>query len=82
MIEISYTNFYILYLYFVINTPVTFISERNESKMKINYDDKPKESLETLLEKYSGIFLILDDVLDSKKSYQFIYQDILDILNL
>lgn len=47
--------------------------------MKIDYYNKPEKSLEELLEKYDGIFLIMDDVLSSKRSYRIIYQDILDI---
>lgn len=48
--------------------------------MKIDYYNKPDKSLEELLEKYNGIFLIMEDVLESKRNYRFIYQDILDIL--
>lgn len=51
--------------------------------MKINYYDKPEKNLEELLLRYkSDIYLILEDVLDSKRSFRFIYQDLLDILKL
>jgi hypothetical protein len=49
--------------------------------MKINYYDKPAESLESLLEKFNpNMYLIMDDVLSSTKSYRYIYQQLLDIL--
>ena len=49
--------------------------------MFIDYVSHPKESLMTLLEKYSpDIYLILDDVLSSKRAFKIIYQDMLDIL--
>lgn len=49
--------------------------------MNINYHDKPKESLEVLLDKYNpGIFLIMDDVLASSKSYQLVFQQLIDIM--
>lgn len=49
--------------------------------MKIDYYEKPKKSLDELLERYNpDVYLILDDVLESKQTFRFIYQDILDIL--
>lgn len=49
--------------------------------MSIDYYNKPTKSLDELLEKYNpGIYLILEDVLSSKRSHRFIYQDLLDIL--
>jgi len=49
--------------------------------MKIDYYNKPTESLESLLDKFNpNIFLIIDDVLSSRKAYRFVYQQILDML--
>lgn len=49
--------------------------------MNINYHDNPEEPLETLLEKYNpGMYLIMDDVLASTKSYTFVFQQLLDIM--
>jgi len=49
--------------------------------MKIDYYGKPSESLESLLEKFNpNMYLIMDDVLANSKSYQYIYQKLLDIL--
>ena len=51
--------------------------------MQIDYYGKPKDTLENLLAKYSlDIYLVLEDVLDSNRSYKFVYQDLLDILKL
>lgn len=49
--------------------------------MKIDYVNKPKESLEDLLEKFSlDTYLVIDDVLADKKSYEFILQKLIDIM--
>lgn len=49
--------------------------------MKIDYYNKPTESFEALLDKFNpNIYLIMDDVLANPKSYQYIYQKLLDIL--
>lgn len=49
--------------------------------MKIDYKNKPSESLETLLEKYNtSMYLIMDDVLASPKSYTLVYQQLIDIM--
>lgn len=48
--------------------------------MKINYIDKPETDFKTLIERYSNMYLVLDDVLSSGRSFRLIYQDILDIL--
>ena len=49
--------------------------------MEINYYDKPTQTLETLLDKYKpDIYLILEDVLSSNRTFKFVYQDLLDIL--
>ena len=51
--------------------------------MKIDYINKPKESLEELLEKYSlDKYLIMDDVLSSHKTYTYIYQQLIDMMKL
>ena len=51
--------------------------------MKINYLNKPKESLEDLLEKYNlNMYLIMDDVLSSHKSYMYVYQQLIDMMKL
>ena len=49
--------------------------------MFIDYHNKPNESLETLLEKYSlDMYLIIDDVLSSTRAYRLIYQNLIDIM--
>ena len=49
--------------------------------MKIDYKNKPNESLETLLEKYNpSMYLIMDDVLSSPKAYALVYQQLIDIM--
>lgn len=48
--------------------------------VNIDFMGAPKESLVTLLERYHNMFLILDDVLASKRSFRIIFQDILDIM--
>lgn len=51
--------------------------------MKIDYLNKPKESLEDLLEKYNlNMYLIMDDVLASHKSYMYVYQQLIDMMKL
>lgn len=50
--------------------------------MRIDYKNKPKESLEELLLRFKNNYLIMDDVLASRKSWQFIYQSMLDIMKL
>lgn len=51
--------------------------------MKINYHDKPEDSLETLLDKYSlDMYLIIEDVLDDPKGYQLVLQQLIDIMKL
>lgn len=47
----------------------------------IDYFGAPKTPLDDLLARYhSGMYLILDEVLESKQTYRLIYQDLLDIL--
>lgn len=49
--------------------------------MNIDYVNKPKESLEELLSKYNlNMYLIMDDVLSSHKTYKYVYQQLLDIM--
>ncbi len=48
--------------------------------MKINYIDKPETDFKTLIERYSNMYLILDDVLSSSRAFRLVYQDILDIM--
>lgn len=49
--------------------------------MKIDYKNKPTESLESLLDKYNNsMYLIMDDVLSSPKSYSLVYQQLIDIM--
>jgi hypothetical protein len=49
--------------------------------MKIEYYGLPENSLESLLEKYHpNMYLILEDVLESKRTFRFVYQQLLDIL--
>lgn len=49
--------------------------------MKIDYRNKPTESLESLLDKYNNsMYLIMDDVLSSPKSYAYVYQQLIDIM--
>lgn len=51
--------------------------------MKIDYTNKPKDSLENLLSKFSlDTYLIMDDVLADIKSYEFILQQLIDIMKL
>jgi hypothetical protein len=54
-----------------------------ENILKIDYINKPKESLEELLDKYSlDKYLIMDDVLSSHKTYTYIYQQLIDMMKL
>ncbi len=46
----------------------------------IDYHGHPKSSFEDLIRKYTGVYLCLDDVLQDKKHYIEVYQDLLDIL--
>ena len=47
----------------------------------IDYYNRPGESLESLLKKYHpDMYLIMEDVLESKRNFRFIYQQLLDIL--
>lgn len=48
--------------------------------ISIDYDGHPKESFETLMERYKGVYFFLDDILSSKESLERTYQDLLDIL--
>lgn len=50
--------------------------------MKIDYYNKPTESLEWLLDKYnpSKMYLIMDDVLSGPKGYAFVLQHLIDIM--
>ena len=48
--------------------------------VNIDYMGKPKETLVELLTRYHGIYLIMDDVLATKKAFKIVFQDILDIL--
>lgn len=49
--------------------------------MNINYFDPPEDTLENLLACFpEENFLILEDVLESQKSYVFIYQKMIDIM--
>ena len=51
--------------------------------MKIDFTNKPEDSLEDLLAKYHpNMFLIMDDVLTDRHTYQFIFQQLIDILKL
>ena len=47
--------------------------------MFIDYHNKPVDTLETLLDKYSlDMYLIIDDVLSSKRTYALVYQQLVD----
>lgn len=48
--------------------------------LHIDYHGHPVKPLKQLLHQYSTNYLILDDVLANEESYQYIYQDILDLL--
>ena len=49
----------------------------------IDYYSAPTKTLDELLSAYnSKMYLIMDDVLASHKSFRFVYQDLLDILKL
>ena len=49
--------------------------------MNINYYDKPKESLETLLEKYNPkMYLVIEDVLSDPKGFELVFQQLIDIM--
>ena len=49
--------------------------------MNIDYFNPPEEPLERLLEQFpKDQFLILEDVLESKKSFKFVYQKMIDIM--
>lgn len=50
--------------------------------MKIDYYNKPEESLESLLDKYNPdkMFLIIEDVLSDSHGYQMILQNMIDIM--
>lgn len=49
--------------------------------MKIDYYNRPSESLETLLEKYNpGMYLIIEDVLADPKGYELVFQQLIDIM--
>ena len=51
--------------------------------MRIDYLNKPNSSLEELLEKYNlNMYLIMDDVLSSHKTFEFIYQQLIDMMKL
>lgn len=48
--------------------------------LKIDYHGHPKKPFRQLVKEYTSRFLILDDVLSSEETFQYIYQDLLDIL--
>ena len=49
--------------------------------MAIDYFNPPKKSVEKLDELYNdNQYLVMDQVLESNKSYQFVFQDLLDIM--
>lgn len=50
--------------------------------MKIDYYNKPEESLESLLDKYNPneMFLIIEDVLSDSRGYQLVLQNMIDIM--
>lgn len=49
--------------------------------MNINYYDKPEETLDILLEKYNTkMYLIIDDVLSHSKSFELVFQQLIDIM--
>ena len=51
--------------------------------MKIDYINAPTKSLDELLKAYnSKMYLIMEDVMESHRSFSLIYQDLLDILKL
>jgi len=51
--------------------------------MWIDYYNKPKDSLEVLLDKYNpNMYLIMDDVLSDVKCYELILQQMIDIMKL
>ena len=54
---------------------------RRNTPLKIDYLNKPKESLEELLEKYNlNMYLIMDDVMASHKSFTYVYQQLIDMM--
>ena len=52
--------------------------------MRIDYYNKPKDSLEVLLEKYNPnkMFLIIEDVLADPRGYELVLQQLIDIMKL
>ena len=50
--------------------------------MRIDYYNKPKDDLETLLEKYNPnkMYLIMEDVLDDPRGYELVLQQLIDIM--
>lgn len=50
--------------------------------MKIDYYNRPEESLESLLEKYNPdkMFLIVEDVLSDPRGYELVLQNMIDIM--
>ena len=49
--------------------------------MNIDYINKPEESLETLLSKYSlDMYLIIEDVLEDPRGYELVFQQLIDIM--
>lgn len=50
--------------------------------MKIDYYNKPEESLESLLDKYNPdkMFLIVEDILSDSHGYQMVLQNMIDIM--
>ena len=49
--------------------------------MHIDFNNKPEESLEVLLDKYKlDIYLIIEDILSDHKGYQLVLQQLIDIM--
>ena len=49
--------------------------------MKIDYYNKPEDTLECLLEKYNpNMYLIMEDVLSDSKGYEMVLQQLIDIM--
>lgn len=48
--------------------------------ISIDYDGHPKRSFEDLMGTYSNVYFYLDDILKDKKSFEEVYQDLLDLL--
>lgn len=46
----------------------------------VDYDGHPKKSFEVLMSEYKNVYFFLDDILKDKKSFEQVYQDLLDIL--